>query len=417
MLTYSDKRDPARATLRRTATASLASGLVLTLVAAGPPGPAAADAILGPAPQKVKDVYLPNPPGVALTLWVTGLEAPWSLVFLPDGRALVSERPGRIRLIENGALRPEPYAVLDASDGGSGLLGFAVRLAASGEGGLMGLALHPRFPAEPYVYAMHTYRAEGGTRNRVVRLKDEGRRASFDRVIVDGIPGAMFHNGGRIAFGPDGMLYVTTGEIFQQAIARDLKSLGGKILRVTPDGAIPADNPFPGSSVWSYGHRNPQGIAWHPETRELFASEHGPSGELAGQTAYDEVNVVRKGGNHGWPDAVGVSGRRDFVDPIVAWPDLTTPPSGIAFYRGDLYVATLQSVALIRIGVRREGPGYAVERVERWFASGAREGSLGRLRDVVAGPDGKLYILTNNRDGRGRPREGDDKIIRLDIGG
>ncbi|MBI2585093.1 MAG: PQQ-dependent sugar dehydrogenase [Rhodospirillales bacterium] len=356
---------------------------------------------------------MPRPEGFRLVPWVENLEVPWSLVFLPDGRALVSERPGRIRLIEGGRLKEKPYAELASTAGESGILAALTRFVVGGEGGLMGLAIHPRFPNPPYVYAMHTYEGDGGTGNRVIRLIDEGGRGRFDRVVVDGIPGSSLHNGGRIGFGPDGMLYVATGEIFESERAQDLKSLGGKILRVTADGHVPADNPFPGSPVWSYGHRNPQGLAWHPATGELFVSEHGPSGEY-GLSAHDEINVVRRGANYGWPLVVGAPGVAGYVDPLVTWKEPAVPPAGIAFWKGDLYLAALGAGSLIRIGVAREGAGYRVTLIERWFAEGPRPSVLGRLRAARVGPDGLLYFTTSNRDGRGNPRPGDDKIYRLE---
>lgn len=345
-----------------------------------------------------KDVFLPEGGGGRVEAWVEGLDIPWSLIFLPDNRALVSERPGTIRLIKNGALQKDPYAVVD--------------VAAVGEGGLMGLSLHPLFPKEPYVYAMHTYRKGGHLYNGVIRLKDLGDKGVFDKVIFDGIPGGRFHDGGRIAFGPDGMLYITAGETFQASLAQDLKSLGGKILRVTPEGGIPRDNPFPRSPVWSYGNRNPQGLAWDPETGDLWESEHGPSGEYA-WFAHDEVNIIVKGGNYGWPKTVCNSGDRKFIAPVVCWAERTTPPSGITFYRGDLWVATLRSEALIKIRLARDAGKYTVTAIERWFVEEKGGGRYGRLRDVVAGPDGNLYFLTNNRDGRGDPSPGDDKIYRI----
>jgi glucose/arabinose dehydrogenase len=345
-----------------------------------------------------KEFFRPSVEEVNVEVWVENLEIPWSLVFLSRDRALVSERPGRIRLIENGRLRKEPYAVINVSH--------------IGEGGLMGIALHPEFPAKPYLYAMHTYRKGGKLYNRVIRLRALEDKAVMDKIIVDDIPGGRFHNGGRIAFGPDGMLYITTGEIFQAELAQDLSSLGGKILRVKPDGSIPGDNPFPGSPIYSYGHRNPQGIAWHPVTGDLFESEHGPSGEFAA-SANDEINVIVKGGNYGWPRVIGIGGKKEYIDPIVLWKEHATPPSGITFYRGDLFVATLRSQALIRIKLSVLDGGYRVERIERWFAKNYQEGVFGRIRDVVAGPDGFLYFLTNNRDGRGFPRPGDDKIYRI----
>jgi len=358
----------------------------------------------GKAPQEVEDKFLLDGDQVRVEVWAKNLEIPWSLVFLPEGRALVSERPGRIRLLKDGKLREEPYAKLE--------------VAHEGEGGLMGLAVHPGFPRKPYLYAMHTYRREGDLFNRVVRLKDLGEQGVFDKTIIDRIPGGRFHNGGRIGFGPDGLLYITAGETSKSELAQDLHSLGGKILRITDEGAIPEDNPLRGSPAYSYGHRNPQGLAWHPETKDLFESEHGPSGEFL-FFANDEINAIVKGGNYGWPEAVGAPGRKPYVDPLVVWKK-TTPPSGITFYNGsllphlkyDLFVATLRSEALIRIRLKRQDHAYKVAEIQRWFAKDYQDGKYGRIRDVVAGPEGALYFLTNNRDGRGTPRDGDDKIYR-----
>ena len=390
-----------------------ALALVLALASTLPLHAAArADGLRGPKPQAVADRYVPNPP-VRVENWVQGLDTPWSLVFLPDGRALVSERVGRIRLIVNGKLRTEPYARLDGvASGSSGVVDFFVRLVVGGESGLMGLAVHPGFPKVPYVYAMHTYRGNGDVKNRVIRLRHEGDTARPDKVIIDNIPGARNHDGGRLGFGPDGMLYVTTGEIFEAELAADLNSLGGKILRLTPDGGIPKDNPFPGSPVYSYGHRNPQGLAWHPGTGNLFASEHGPSGEF-GFGAYDEINVIEPGLNYGWPRVTGAPGDKRYRDPIAAWPRVTTPPAGMSFWRGHLFVATLGSEALLRLGVARKPGAWRVTSVERWFVTRRDQALYGRMRDAVVGPDGALYVLTSNRDGRGDPRPGDDKILRI----
>ncbi|MHB8111010.1 MAG: PQQ-dependent sugar dehydrogenase [Syntrophorhabdaceae bacterium] len=337
--------------------------------------------------------------------WIGGLEVPWSLIFLPDGRALVSERPGRIRLIKNGSLVPQPYARLDVAN--------------QGEGGLMGLALHPGFPREPYVYAMYTYTKKGKLYNKVVRIKDEGDKGTSEKIIVDDILGARNHDGGRIAFGPDSMLYIATGEIFEGDRAQDRSELNGKILRVTPDGGIPKDNPFPDSPIWSYGHRNPQGVAWHPVTKDLFISEHGPSGESL-VFGNDEINVVTKGGNYGWPKVAAAVSQQAFIDPIIVWRK-ATPPAGITFYTkgplshlaNDLFVATLKSRALIRIKLKPESGTYKILAIERWFATKGKEGKYGRIRDVVQGPDGYLYFTTSNKDGRGKPQENDDHIYRI----
>ena len=377
---------------------NLAVVATLVLAAQFPAACVFAETTRGPKPQTVADRYVQRPAGLSVATWVMGLEAPWSLVFLPDGRALVSERPGRIRMIRNGKLLAASVA--------------EVKSALGGEGGLMGLAVHPQFPAKSFIYAMHTYRGSSGRANRVIRLRLTGEKAVFDRVILDSIPGARNHNGGRIAFGPDGLLYIGTGERFEREIAQDPKSLGGKILRVTADGAIPPGNPFAGSPVYSLGHRNIQGLAWHPSTKELFISEHGPSGEV-GVGAHDEVNVIRAGGNYGWPRAIGAPSLKGYIDPIVAWPETSTPPSGAAFWRGDLYIATLRSRALIRIKLNRSEGKWRATVIERWFVDGRREAAYGRLRDAVVGPDGALYVLTNNRDGRGSPRRGDDRILRI----
>jgi quinoprotein glucose dehydrogenase len=359
---------------------------------------AAGEPVVGPSPQSVEDIFRPTVEGYTIETWVKGLEIPWSLVFLSRNRALVSERPGRIRLVEQGTLVEAPYGEID--------------VAHRGEGGLMGLAIHPDFPGEPYVYAMHTYRdATGALLNRVVRLRHLGNRGEFDRVIIDKIPGNRVHNGGRIAFGPDKNLSICTGDTWQAELAQDPGSTAGKILRLTPEGGIPPDNPFDGSPVFSLGHRNPQGLAWHPGDGRLFSSEHGPSGEF-GLRGKDEINVIRKGGNYGWPRAVGRAGLARYVDPVIMWPR-ATPPGGMTFWEGDLFVSTMRSEALIRIQIPDDTANDDPTRIERWFAEDGSSGRYGRLRDAVAGPDGGLYLLTTNRDGRGRVRPGDDRILRI----
>lgn len=352
----------------------------------------------GEIPQKVKDKFVFEPRDVKVEVWVENLEIPWSLVFLDDERAVVSERPGRIRFIRNGTLVEKPYKIIKD-------------VHHTGEGGLMGLEKHPEFPLKPFIYAIYTYKEKDKIFNKVVRFIDQGDSCTFDRIIIDKIPGARFHNGGRIKFGPDGMLYITTGENFNAELAQDLNNLGGKILRVTPDGEVPSDNPFTNSPVWSYGHRNPQGLAFHPETKALFSSEHGPSGEF-GFFGHDEINIIYKGKNYGWPFVVGAGRKKEYIDPLVVWKK-ATPPCGISFYKKDLFIATLRSEALIRVEFRMENNKYKVLEIERWFAKDDYQGKYGRIRDVVSGPDGNLYFLTSNRDGRGTPRPGDDKIYRV----
>lgn len=361
-----------------------------------------ADVEVGSVPQDVNDLLKKEIEGVTVDSWVTNLKIPWQLVFLPDSnRALVTERDGSIRLIENGILQKQPYAV--------------PATAAEGEGGLMGLAHHPDFPNEPYIYAMYTYRdQQNKLYNKIVRFTDRGKIGNNEETILDKIPGGTVHNGGRIAFGPDGKLYATAGDTWNHSIAQDLDSLGGKILRLNPDGSIPADNPFEDSYVYSLGHRNPQGLAWHPETGHLFISDHGPSGDL-GLHGKDRIKVIEPGGNYGWPNSIGYIEDNEYKNPLIMWQQ-ATPPSGMTFYNDDLYVATLGSEALIRIELNHQsGYDYEVEKIERWFADGNYSGVYGRFREVLKGPDGKLYILTSNRDGRGNPRNNDDKILQLEI--
>jgi quinoprotein glucose dehydrogenase len=354
--------------------------------------------IVGDPPQKVSDRFIPEPEGYIIEIWVENLRIPWELVFLSEKKALVTERAGLVRLIENGILQENPYKVI-------------AEVEHIGEGGLMGLAKHPDYPDQKYLYVMYTYRENNAIFNRVARYYDTGRSMEFDRFIINNIPGSRVHNGGRMAFGPDGMLYICTGDTWQAEIAQDINHLGGKILRLTPDGDIPLDNPFPNSPVYSLGHRNPQGLAWHPETDTLFSSEHGPSGEF-GLYNKDIINVIEKGGNYGWPLVLGDANIDQYIDPIIMWTQ-ATPPSGMSFWNGHLFVATLGSQTLIRIGLALSGDLYEVKYIDRLLALDWSSGTYGRLRDVVVGPDNALYVLTNNHDGRGRPQEGDDKILRL----
>lgn len=361
---------------------------------------AGAQPIRGEVPQTVADVFLPEVPGVTVEPWVQGLQIPWSLVFLPNGDALVAERPGTIRRIPHGTDRTELYAEIE--------------VAHVSDNGLLGIAIHPDFEQQPYVYAMHGYYHQPDSlRNRVIRIKHQGATGHFDRVIFDGIPGDGIHIGGRIAFGPDGMLYVGTGDLWNHRVSQDLNSWAGKILRISPDGEIPQDNPFPGSPVYSYGHRVVQGLAWDPDTGAMFNSEHGPSGEWPGVDQRDEINKVEKGGNCGWADVVGAPRLEGYVDPIVMWRGASVPPGGMTFFRGDLFVATLGSQALVRIRFEETEEDYRVKSIERWFAHDRGSGIYGRLRDVVPGPDGHLYVTTSNTDKRAKLRPGDDKILRL----
>ncbi|WP_376792211.1 PQQ-dependent sugar dehydrogenase [Thermoflexus sp.] len=356
-----------------------------------PPTPSATAALSSPTPRAS---FQPRVEIVA-----TGLEVPWALAFAPDGRIFVTERPGRIRVIENGALRPELVAVLP--------------VAATGEGGLMGLALDPNFAQNGYLYVMYTYRAGGALRNRISRLTLRGNTAGEEIVLIDNIPGAGIHDGGRLAFGPDGKLYATTGDAAQRDLAQRLDSLAGKILRLNPDGSIPTDNPFPGSYVYSYGHRNPQGLAWHPVTGQLYSTEHGPTGEM-GLCCRDELNLIRPGANYGWPLVTGAPGDPRFADPILHSGEDTWAPAGMAFvtgerlapWKGHLFFGTLRGQHLHHVVLGSDGSTVVFH--EELF-----RGEFGRIREVVMGPDGALYFTTSNRDGRGQPRSGDDRILRI----
>lgn len=359
--------------------------------------------IHGEMPQAVDDIFRPDVPEVYVETWVDSLEVPWSLVFFPNGDALVAQRPGQVVRIPEGTNDPVAYTTIDVVQ--------------QVDTGLMGLALHPNFEEEPYVYAMHTYRGEEEELyNRVIRLRHEGSTATFDRVIVDGIMGDPIHIGGRIAFGPDGMLYVGTGDTGNPDTSQDMDVLAGKILRFTPEGQIPADNPFEGSPVWTSGNRVVQGLTWDPATDTMFNTEHGPSGER-GVAHRDEVNLIRKGGNYGWPEVVGAPQIPEFEDPLASWKKQSVPPAGMTFYRGDLYVASLGAQTLLRIQFE-DHEEYEISSIERWFARDLTRGVYGRLRDVTVGPDSLLYVTTSNTDGRARTRPHDDKILRIhfDVG-
>ncbi|TDO90096.1 glucose/arabinose dehydrogenase [Halanaerobium saccharolyticum] len=356
---------------------------------------------VGQFPQKVEDEYILNPDSIEVEAWQQNLNVPWELVFLPESkRALITERDGTVLQVVDGKLKNEAYLELN--------------IESHGEGGLMGMTHHPDFPEKPYIYLMYTYTSSNGELyNRVSRFTDQGNQAVEEEIIIDQIPAGNNHNGGRIAFGPDGMLYITTGDTFNREIAQDLNNLGGKILRLTPEGTIPADNPFGNSPVYSLGHRNPQGIAWHPETGDLFISDHGPSGE-DGLRAKDRIKVVEAGSNFGWPDKIGYFEDGEYANPLIMWKN-SVPPSGITFYQGKLYVGTLRSESLVRIGLNRNSDQYNVESIEHLFNNGRGNSIYGRIRTAVVGPDGYLYFLTNNLDGRGRPRENDDQILRFKL--
>ncbi|MCQ4121182.1 PQQ-dependent sugar dehydrogenase [Rhodococcus tibetensis] len=321
-----------------------------------------------------------QPPEAAPTVVADELDVPWGIALLPDGGAVIAERDsGTIRRLQpNG----------DVSE-----VGEVPDVAARGESGLLGLAVSPTYTSDQTIFAYLTT----GEDNRVVAVRYDGHSLGEPVPILTGIPAGSIHDGGRIAFGPDGKLYVTTGEAGDRPLAQDLTSLGGKILRINPDGTIPPDNPMSGSPVWSSGHRNVQGITWDDAGR-LWATEFGAN-------TWDEVNLIRPGANYGWPEVEGQAGEADFVDPVVQWPTDEASPSGVAFLDGSLWVAALRGERLWRIPVGGDG---SLGEPQSLFA-----GEYGRLRTVVATPDGALWFSTSNRDGRGSPADSDDRIFAV----
>lgn len=316
-----------------------------------------------------------EPAAGGVTDVATGLAVPWGIAFLPDGSALIAER-------NTGAvMHLQPTGAVNE-------IGRVADVVARGEGGLLGLATSGQ--------AVYAYLTTGAD-NRVVRMDFDGSALGAQTPVLTGIPAGSIHDGGRIAFGPDGKLYVATGERGTPALAQDLSSLGGKILRINPDGSVPSDNPYPQSPVWSYGHRNVQGLAWDPAGR-LWATEYGAR-------TWDELNLIQPGGNYGWPTVEGRAGRDGLIDPALQWSTDEASPSGLAYHSGSLWVAALRGQRLIQIPVAADGV----------LASPSARfvGQFGRLRTVTSAPDGSLWFTTSNRDGRGDARDGDDRILQF----
>ncbi|WAM00400.1 PQQ-dependent sugar dehydrogenase [Streptomyces sp. Je 1-369] len=318
----------------------------------------------------------------------TGLKSPWGLAPLPGGDLLVSSR-------DEGTITR-----IDGNTGKKTELGSVPGVSPGGEGGLMGLALSPSYASDHFVYAYFTTESD----NRIARMlydekKPEGEQLGAPDTVFKGIPKGMIHNGGRITFGPDKMLYAGAGETGDTDLAQDKDSLGGKILRLTPDGEPAPDNPFGDSPVYSFGHRNVQGLAWDEEKR-LWASEFG-------QDTWDELNEIKSGGNYGWPEVEGKEGEEGFRDPVAQWKTSEASPSGVAYAEGSVWMAGLRGERLWRVPVR----GVTGDPEPQAFL----KGEYGRLRTVVAAGGDKLWLVTNETDSRGTPEKGDDKILEVRV--
>jgi glucose/arabinose dehydrogenase len=332
---------------------------------------------------------------------VPNLEIVWSIVWAPDGRMLFTERPGRVRVYENGKLRPQPLFVVPDVE-------------PRGESGLMSIALHPQFASNHLLYLSYAYNSNG-QRVRVARYRETADGFVDRKVIIEDIPAAQYHAGCRLRFGPDGKLYITTGDATDRPIAQQLSSLGGKTLRLNDDGTVPADNPFVGRAdarpeIWTYGNRNAQGIDFQPGTNLLWETEHGPSG-FDGPGGGDEVNILERGKNYGWPVIHHRATHEGMESPILEYTPACAPASGMFYrgsqfpqFKGNFFFGCLVGARIIRVVAN----GRQVVSQENLL-----EGKYGRIRDVAEGPDGYIYFSTSNRDGRGRPASDDDRILRM----
>ncbi|MGA5796717.1 PQQ-dependent sugar dehydrogenase [Streptomyces cellulosae] len=382
---------------RRAVPAVLAAAALL--LAAGcssddgaPPEKDAAASSAAPPPSSPSGKAEETPPAkgsVSVVRTVaTGLDSPWGLAPVGDGDLLVSSRD------------EATITRIDGETGKKTELGEVPGVAAEGEGGLLGIVLSPDFASDHMIYAYFTSASD----NRIVRMLYNGRKPAGEQLgapdtVFRGIPKGVIHNGGRIAFGPDRMLYAGTGETGDTGLAQDKKSLGGKILRLTPDGEPAPGNPFPGSPVYSYGHRNVQGLAWDRQQR-LFASEFG-------QNTWDELNAVAPGDNYGWPEAEGHADEGGFHNPIAQWSTADASPSGIAYAEGSVWMAGLRGERLWRIPLK----GTEASAKPQAFL----EGEYGRLRTVVAAGGDRLWLVTSNTDGRGGPEAEDDRVLELKV--
>jgi glucose/arabinose dehydrogenase len=345
------------------------------------------------------DLPLQEVPYVVETV-AENLSVPWSILFTDPSRLLVTERSGTIRRIEHSVLQQEP------------LIQFP-EVSSNGEEGLMGLTKDPDYDTNKYLYTAYAYQKNGNLVVKVVRLIDQGNTAVVDQTILDDIPAARNHAGTRLSFGPDNKLYVTTGDASERQIAQNLESLGGKILRLNADGTIPSDNPFSGSSIYSYGHRNPQGIAWNPITGHMYETEHGPS-LFDGPPGGDEINRIVSGGNYGWPLVSHTNSQQGLIDPLHVYTPAVAPASAMVYsgsvfpqFTQHLFFGGLVGTGLYHAQIDPDNPDSVTS------LGKLSDVAFGRIREVVEGPDGYIYFSTSNKDGRGKPAENDDRILRL----
>lgn len=332
----------------------------------------------------------------------SGLEVPWAFAWLPNKDMLFTERPGRVRIIEGGKLRSEPVFIVPDVE-------------PSSESGLMDITLHPNFAKNNFVYLGYAYNRDG-KRVKVMRYTFSGGKFTEPETIIEDIPGAPNHAGMRNRFGPDGKLYVATGDATDWNLAQKLDSLAGKTLRLNDDGTVPEDNPFVKTAgarpeIWSYGHRNAQGLAWQPGTGMMFQTEHGPSFFEGKGSGGDEFNLVERGDNLGWSEIHHTEKREGMVSPLLEYSPACAPGSGMFYnasqfpiFKGNFFFGCLRGARIIRVVL----DGRKVVRQENLL-----EGSLGRIREMEEGPDGYIYFSTSNRDGRGSPAKDDDRILRL----
>lgn len=336
-----------------------------------------------------------------------GLQVPWSILWTSPERMLVTERPGRVRIVMRGRLEEQPLFVVPDVE-------------PSGENGLMGMTLHPRYAENRFVYLAYAYRADG-RRVKVVRYRDTGETLTEARAIIENIPAQKYHAGTRVRFGADGKLYITTGDSTEGDLAQKLDSLAGKTLRLNDDGTIPTDNPFVNKAnargeIWSYGHRNAQGLDWHPTEGYMVQTEHGPTFPLDGwKSGGDEINLVEAGKNYGWNVVSFDKKRSGMESPLVMYASAIAPASGMFYkanksadgfpqFANNYFFGALKAKAIVRLVFENR----RIIRQERLL-----ENQYGRIREVAQAPDGAIYFSTSNRDGRGAPANTDDRIMRL----